>query len=121
MTSTTLIQSRDSLITHVATRLHDFERELDRFFKEVQVMVSHPQTVIINGQRINYPAQYLPVTLEVECRGEGELISEDGSSEKFELIHFAIKNGHHEQGIGVSVYYGHHDEFDRHLYEFFNI
>lgn len=77
--------------------------------------------MMINGQIMQHPDIEHHILLELELTGPGRVISEDGKTEDFELMQFRTSQGHHQRAVSVNVYYGEHDEFDKHLQEYFGI
>lgn len=61
------------------------------------------------------------ILFEIELLGPGQVISEDGRVDDFELMRFRTSTDDFVQDISVNVYYGEHDEFDRHLQTYFGI
>lgn len=122
MTSSALILSRKSLIDHIIGRLAPvgFEQTDEVFSKHV-VGIQRGARVIINGQIMQHPDIEHHMLFEIELLGPGQVISEDGRVEDFELMQFRASMNDFTQGISVNVYYGEHDEFDRHLQTYFGI
>lgn len=122
MTSSALTISRASLIDHIIGRLvpKGFQQLNEIFSREVVALEEGPQ-VIVNGQVMQHPGIEHHILFELELMGPGQVISEDGRTEDFELMQFRASQGRHQRAISVNVYYGEHDEFDRHLQKYFGI
>lgn len=122
MASSTLTTSRASLIDHIIGRLvpQGFQQLNEVFSREVIALEQGPQ-VIINGRIMQHPDVEHHILLELELMGPGQVISEDGKIEGFELMQFRISQDHHQHTASVNIYYGEHDEFDKHLQKYFGI
>lgn len=97
-----------------------FQQLNEIFSWEVVALEEGPQ-VIVNGQVMQHPGIEHHILFELELLGPGQVISEDGRTEDFELMQFRVSQGRHQRAISVNVYYGEHDEFDRHLQNYFGI
>lgn len=122
MSSSALTISRSALIDHIIGRLapKGFQQFNEVFSHEV-IAVEHGPQVIINGQVMKQPDIEHRILFELELMGTGQVISEDGRTEDFELMQFRATQGRNQQAICVNVYYGEHDEFDKHLQNYFGI
>ena len=97
-----------------------FQREGDVFSKEVIAHERGPQ-VIINGQFVQQRGIEHRILAEIELMGTGQVISEDGRTEDFELLRLQVSESQHSNSICVNVYYGEHEVFDKYLYEYFGL
>ena len=122
MTSSAPTLSRKSLIDHIIGRLAlvGFERAGEVFSKHV-IEIQRGARVIINGQIMQQPDIEHHVLFEIELIGPGQVISEDGQVEDFELVQFRASTNDFTRDISVNIYYGKHSEFDRHLQTYFGI
>lgn len=122
MTSTTLIHSRNSLIDHIVEVLtaRGFEQADDLFIREF-VARQPSSRIIINGRMMETPGQVFHIQFCVELMGTGQVISEDGRTEDFELINFSVRHGVYFEGITMNVYYGENEEFDKMLHQLFGL
>ena len=122
MTSSALTSGRASLIDHIIGRLvpKGFQQFNEIFSREVVALEEGPQ-VIINGQVMQHPGIEHHILFELELLGPGQVISDDGRTEDFELMQFRVSQDQHQRTISVNIYHGEHDEFDRHLQKYFGI
>lgn len=121
--SSNVIISRESLINHICNRLIPigFQRDGDKFTFNGQCISQPAQQLIVNGAVQIIPEQYAPITLVCDCWGKGEIISEDGRVDDFELIHFEIQQEMHRHACGHSVYYGEYEVFDKLIKQYFGL
>lgn len=122
MTFTTLIHSRKSLIDHIDEVLtaRGFERAGDTFTRDF--IVRQPGSrIIINGQMMETPGQEFHMQFCAELMGTGQVLSEDGRTEDFELINFSVRSGEQSQGISLNIYYDENQEFDKMLHQLFGL
>lgn len=113
---------RGALINHIIRTLepYGFQRTAD-VFEALKYAVRPGRRVIINGQVYDEAPIRMPFTLHIELHGMGEVISQDGRREPFEIISFGVKVGDEYRGEHTNVYYDTIEEFNRHLKNYFNI
>lgn len=121
MTSKMLTNSRAALIAHMVSLLsgRGFQ-QIEEVFEADRIFRKPGARVIINGQVFHQPGPEIPVKLRVELHGTGEVISPDGRREPFELMTFSMHCNGHSVGETTNVYYGCHEEFNKHLITYFN-